>query len=235
MNVWEHFEEMRGRLLFVLVVFVVVAAGCYLISDHILRFLTHPLEIAAQRAYFVSPYDAFLVKLQVTFWSALFLSSPILLTELWLFVAPGLLTHEKMVFWTVLIASILLFSAGVAFSMLFIIPATIRFFLGFSTPELQPLISIEKYLSFVIWMSLGFGLSFQMPIGLVGLVRLGILTPKQLSSVRRYAVIGIFIFSAVITPTPDPVTQCLLALPLWMLFEIALFVASAFGLRRHSR
>jgi len=149
---------------------------------------------------------------------------PLLLTELWLFIAPGLYTNEKSNFTTLLLASITLFVLGVVLAFFVVVPMALRFFLGFSTPELQPIISIQRYMNFVTWMALGFGLAFQGPVFLVGLVRFGIVTLEKITSLRGYMVLGSFIFAALMTP-PDPVSQCLLALPLWLLFEMSLVVA----------
>jgi len=118
----------------------------------------------------------------------------------------------------------LFFLAGVTLSFVAVVPATLRFFLGFSSAELQPLISIDRYLDFVLWMAFGFGCAFQMPVLLIGASRAGILRAETLARMRPYAVVGIFIFAALVTPTPDPLTQCLFAFPLWGLFEGSLLI-----------
>jgi len=224
-SVWDHFEELRNRLLITLSVLIIISIGCYFFSDLILQFITSPLEKLSQKVYYTSPYDAFVIKLQVSFWSAIFLASPLLLTEAWFFIAPGLYKNEKRIFLLILFPIIFLFLAGAALAVLFIIPAALSFFLSFSSSILQPLFSVEKYFNFVVWMALSFGIAFQMPVFLVGLVRLGVLKVEQLKSLRRYVVVIIFIISALITPSPDPFSQCALALPLWLLFEISLLVS----------
>ncbi len=224
---WSHLEELRQRLIFCLVVVAFLSVGCYFFSDSLLLFLLLPLQKISQKAYFFSPYDAFVIKLQLTFWSALFLSVPLIFAEIWLFTAPGLYRKEKTIFLSVLFSSVLLFLIGVCISIFLVIPVTVQFFLSFASPPLTPLISVEKYLSFVVWMALSFGLAFVAPVFLVGLVKLGILNVKQLSRMRRYVVVGIFVFAAVITPSPDPFSQCILAIPLWLLFEASLVIASS--------
>ena len=221
---WNHLEELRKRLIISVVSVFVTSFVCYFFSGRIISFLTAPLAALAQKAYFLSPYDAFLIKLQVSFWGGVFLSAPLLLTETWLFIAPGLYAKERKAFLFLLFSSVALFLLGLSLAFFAVIPVTLRFFLGFSTPELSPLISIEKYLGFVIWMGLAFGLAFETPLFLVGLVKFGILEIEQLQKMRRYIIVGIFIFSAVVTPSPDPLSQCLLAVPLWILFEASLVI-----------
>ncbi len=222
---WDHVDELRNRLLLTIFVLIAASVGCYFFSDTILLVITSPLEKLSQKVYFTSPYDAFVIKLQVSFWSAIFITSPLLLTEFWFFIAPGLYKKERAVFLMILFPVIVLFLTGVALSLFWIVPAALSFFLSFSSPVLQPLLSVEKYFNFVVWMSLSFGIAFQMPVLLVGLVHLGVLKSGQLQSLRKYAIVVIFIFAAVVTPSPDPFSQCALAVPLWILFEISLLVS----------
>lgn len=225
-SMWSHLEELRKRLLISVLVVAVFSVIAYFFSDQILNFILKPLSNLSHKAYFISPYDAFVVKLQVAFWAALFLAAPLLLTQIWLFVAPGLYHREKKLFLLLALSSVVLFVAGLSAAFFIVIPATMEFFLSFGTSTLEPLISIEKYFSFIVWMGLSFSLAFQTPIFLVGLVKLGIVELETLKSVRRSVVVVVFIISAVITPSPDPFSQCLLALPLWLLYEASLLIAS---------
>ena len=222
---WAHLEELRSRLIFCIIAIGVFSVLSYFFSGEIISFLTRPLTALSQKLYFLSPYDAFLIKLQVSFWGGIFLTSPLLILQAWLFVVPGLYVKEKKMFIFALVPSIVLFLFGAAIAFFAVIPVTVRFFLGFSTPDLLPLISVQQYFSLVGWMMLAFGLAFDIPIFLVGLVKFGILQIRQLESLRRYIVIGIFIFSAIVTPSPDPFSQCLLAIPLWVLFELSIVFA----------
>ena len=229
---WDHLEELRERLIFSLIVVVLLSVACYLKSDQILNHLTKPLALLSQKTYFLSPYDAFVVKLQVSFWGAVLLSMPVFLTELWLFVAPGLYQREKAVFLNLIFASVFLFLLGLALAFFAVIPATVRFFLGFSTAELVPMISIGQYLNFAIGMALAFGLAFETPVLLIGFVKFGLLKADQLSAARAYTVVVIFVFAAIVTPSPDPFSQCALAIPLWILFEISLLIARAINWKK---
>src|SRR3989338_6530866 len=130
---WNHLEEFRKRLIFSILAVFLASFVCYFFSDRILSFLIKPLTTLAQKAYFLSPYDAFLIKLQVSFWSGVLVTAPLLLTETWLFVAPGLYAKEKKAFLFLLFASFGLFLLGLAIAFFAVIPVTLRFFLGFST------------------------------------------------------------------------------------------------------
>lgn len=227
---WEHLEELRKRLLFCIAfVFVGSIVIYFSSSETIFSFVARPLTSLSQKIYFLSPYEAFMVKLQVAFWGGFFLSVPLLVAEAWLFIAPGLYSNERKTFLALLAASLLLFAGGASLAFFAVVPATMRFFLGFATAELVPLISVGKYLSFTFWLTLAFGLALEMPLLLVGLVKFRLLEVSGLQSFRPYLIVGIFLFSAVVTPTPDPVTQCLLAIPLWGLFEAAILIAGAFA------
>ncbi|PIQ85772.1 MAG: twin-arginine translocase subunit TatC [Candidatus Omnitrophica bacterium CG11_big_fil_rev_8_21_14_0_20_45_26] len=227
----DHLNELRKRIFLCLSVLIVLAVGCYFISDQIYFFLTQPIRGLSQKLYFLEPYGAFAVKLQITLLSALFFAAPLLLTEIWLFVAPGLYTKEKKAVSLLMAVSIFLFVAGCALAFFAVVPFAIRFFLGFSTPDLQPIISIQQYMEFVAWLSLGFGAAFQAPIFLIGLVWLGVVKTAQINMMRPYVIVGLFVFAALLTP-PDPLTQCLLAIPLWGLFEVSYWITKVIGTRK---
>ena len=231
-TLWLHLAELRKRAIFSLLVLTVLSIVSYFFSNQILEFLIRPISSISQKVYYGSPYGAFLVKLQISFWTGLFLTSPLLLAETLLFIKPGLYQREKKFFSLFLLVSISLFLFGVALAAFAVIPATINFFLGFSTPNLLPLISINQYLGFYVWSVMAFGLAFETPIFLVGLVWFGVIELQTLKSLRRQVIVGIFIFAAVITPSPDPFSQCLLAIPMWLLFEASLII-SGFARRRH--
>ena len=229
---WNHLEELRKRAIFSILVLAVLSVAAYFFSDQILAFLTRPISSVHQKVYYLSPYGAFLIKLQIAFWGGLFVASPLLLAQIWLFIAPGLYTLEKKFFLIFLFFSICLFLFGAWIAAFAVIPTTIGFFLSFSTPDLLPLISVSQYLGFYLWMTLAFGLTFEAPIFLVGLVRFGVVSLHTLKSLRRQMIVAIFIFSAVVTPSPDPFSQCLLAIPLWLLFEINILLAGITKRRR---
>ena len=222
-----HLEELRRRLITILIVFSAAAALCYFFSHPLLDLLTAPLRRYGDvRLYFQKPYEAFLTHLKVAALGGFVLSSPVIFAQAWLFVAPGLYEKEKKVFLPVLFISIFLFLTGVLFAYFVIIPWGLAFLLSFQTESLRPLLGIEPYFSFLNGMILAFGVFFDFPVVLVGLVRLGVVRTQTLARARRSMIVFIFIAAAVLTPSPDPLSQILLAVPMVGLFEISLWVAS---------
>ncbi len=153
------------------------------------------------------------------------LTAPLLIFQAWMFVAPGLYEKEKDTFLPVVSASVLLFFVGVLFSYYFVIPVGLKFLLSFGTETLRPMIDVTAYFSFLTGMLLAFGLLFDFPVVMIGLVSLGVVKTEVLSKARKAIVVIIFIVSAALTPSPDPISQLLLAFPLWGLFEISLMIA----------
>lgn len=228
MDLVPHLEEFRRRLLFCLAVFLGAAGISYFFSHAILDFLTEPLRGSPHPAQliFQKPYEAFLIHIKVAAFSGLFISSPALLFQSWFFAAPGLYEKEKKIFVPLIFISIALFWVGVIFSYTLVVPWTLQFLLGFQTETMKPLLSVGAYFSFLMGMLIAFGVLFDFPVFMVGLVELGVIQSKTLAASRRLAVVLIFIASAVLTPSPDPVSQLFLALPLIALFEISLRVAA---------
>lgn len=225
MDFLPHFEEFRKRFIVCLLVFAAAAAACYLLSHKILNILTWPLyKYTAESLVFQKPYEAFMIHIKSAAFAGLILASPVILTQSWLFVAPALCEKEKKIFLPVITVSILLFLAGILFSYYLVIPWGLKMMLSFQTEELQPMLSAASYFSFLTGMLLAFGVLFDFPVILVGLGELGLIKSSWLAGVRRPMVVIIFIVSAVLTPSPDPISQILLAVPLWLLFEVSLMI-----------
>lgn len=227
MNFIPHLEELRRRFLLCAAVFAVTSVISYFFSREILDFLTQPLSQSPYPAQLVfqKPYEAFLIHIKVAAFAGFLFSSPLLLWQLWLFVAPGLYEKEKMVFVPVVWISIALFWVGILFSYFFVVPWTLQFMLGFQTDTLRPLLTVGSYFSFLIGMLISFGVLFDFPVFMVGAVELGVVTTGALRRSRRIIIVLIFITAAVLTPSPDPLSQLLLALPLLVLFELSLWIA----------
>ena len=223
-----HLEEFRRRFLFCVAVFSVAAILSYFYSHPILDFFTQPLRNSPYPAelIFQKPYDAFLIHLKVAAFSGFLLSSPLWLFQIWSFTAPGLYEKEKKVFLPVIFISIFLFWVGVILSYTLVVPWALQFLLGFQTETLKPLLSVGPYFSFLFGMLIAFGILFDFPVFMVGLVELGVVKTKTLAASRRLIIVIIFVVAAVLTPSPDPLSQLLLALPLWGLFEISLGIAA---------
>lgn len=177
---------------------------------------------------FTALHEAFFTYAKVAFWAAMFLAFPLLATQLWKFVAPGLYRHERRAFLPFLIATPILFFTGGALAYYVVFPAAWRFFLGFEmTPEggglpIQLEAKVDQYLDLVMQLIFAFGLCFEMPVLMTLLARTGLLTAESLREKRRYAIVGAFIFAAVLTP-PDVFSQLSLAIPTILLYEISIW------------
>lgn len=226
MNNLAHFEELRKRLIVSIAAFFLLSAASYFFSSLLLDFFTFPLRAYTHEPLvFQRPYEAFMVHIKISAFSGLLLASPIISAQLWSFVAPGLYEKEKRVFFPVLFVSVGLFLTGVAFAFFLVVPWGLKMMLSFQTENMRPMLAIEPYFSFLTGMLLAFGVLFNFPAVIVGLTELGVVKTAWLAETRKSIVVVIFIASAILTPSPDPLSQLFLALPLWALFEGALILA----------
>jgi sec-independent protein translocase protein TatC len=234
----DHLIELRRRLLWSLAALVVAFGGCLYFARPILGVLVAPLKAAGQVTIInTAVTGGFIVELKVAFFAALMIAFPVIANQLWQFVAPGLYRKEKRALLPFLLATPVLFIAGASMAYFIAIPVALKFLLGFQG-ELagvtqQALPEVNEYLKFVMQFIFGFGLSFLMPVLLMLLEHAGIVTFEQLRGAWRYAVVGAFAISAVLTP-PDVGSQLLLAIPLVALYFLAL-VAIWFTRRRRER
>ena len=228
-----HLTELRSRLvksfLFLLFIFLI----CYFFSEEIYRFLVDPYANAVlsneldRRLIFTALHEAFLTYLKVAFFAAIFISSPVFLTQIWKFIAPGLYKNEKQALLPYLIATPTLFILGGCLVYYLIMPLAIEFFLSFEkvaepgTIPIQLEAKVNEYLSLIMRLIFAFGISFQLPIILSLLARIGVVDSEYLRLRRKYVVVLIFAIAAVLTP-PDPITQIGLALPLLLLYELSI-------------
>ena len=220
-----HLEELRRRMMLAFFVFLSASAVCYFFSHPILDFLTLPLRQQGHTdLFFQKPYEAFLLHVKAAAFSGLLISSPWLIIQGWLFVSPGLYESEKKLFLPLSAASVALFLAGAAFAFYIVVPFGLNFLLSYQTENLRPMLNAGAYFSFLVTMVLGLGIFFDFPVILAGLVMLGVLKTAVLVRSRKIIVVLIVIAAAVLTPSPDPFSQLLLAIPLWLLFEVSLFV-----------
>lgn len=229
-----HLIELRDRLLRVVLVVAVIFGILALFSNDLYSFLAKPLlaympkgsgMIATQVA------SSFFVPIKLALVTAVFVSMPYILYQLWAFVAPALYAHEKRLVLPLLIGSITLFYCGVSFAYFVVSPLMFEFFFT-TTPEgVANMTDISSYLDFVLAIFFAFGLAFEIPIATILMVWMGMITPEGLSDKRPYVVVGIFLIAAFLTP-PDPLSQTLLAVPMWLLFEMGLMFSRAFVRRR---
>ena len=228
MSFFDHLTELRTRIMWSL-----GAAGVGLVialyfTDRVMRYLIdHVLRI---KPVFTTPTEAFWTYMKVAMIAGLFIAMPVVLWNVWAFVAPGLHKHERRYAAPFVIAGSLLFLGGGAFALLLVIPFAVQFLLNFGMEKgAQPMISIAAYVDFITKFTLAFGVVFELPVVITLLSMLGLVTPQFLSKNRKYAVLINFIIAAVLTPTPDIVNQTLMAGPLCILYELGIISARIFG------
>lgn len=227
----DHLIELRTRLVRCLIAFVVAFFICLYFSNEIFGFLVRPLEGAFPpgqgRLIYTKLYEAFFVELKVAMFGGFCLSFPIIANQLWAFVAPGLYAREKRAFLPFLLATPILFISGAALAYFVVMPTAFRWFIGFEGVtggvKVDALPAAGEYLALVMQFILAFGMSFLLPVLLLLLNRAGIFTRAQLASARRYVIVGVVTLAAIVTP-PDPGSQIILAIPLYLLFEGALVI-----------
>ncbi len=228
-----HLKELRSRLIksviFLLCAFVV----CFVFADSIYAFLLDPYVQATKddpvqrRMIFTALHETFLTYLKLAFFASFCLSFPVILIQIWKFIAPGLYKNEKMALLPFLIATPILFVLGGMLVYYLIMPLAVKFFLSFETTgamsgmPIQLEAKVDEYLSLITKLIFAFGLSFQLPVLLTLLGKVGFLTADDLKKRRRYVIVIIFAVAAILTP-PDPITQIGLALPLLLLYEISI-------------
>ena len=229
----EHLTELRSRLVKSIVYLFIFFIVCYFFAENIYSFLLAPYAEAVKddevnrRMIFTALHETFITYLKVAFFAAIFITSPIILTQIWKFVAPGLYKNEKRALVPYLIATPTLFLLGGMLVYYLVMPLMIKFFLSFETSaqinslsiQLEP--KVNEYLSLIMKLIFAFGLSFQLPVLLSLLARVGFIDSEYLQKRRKYVIVIIFAVAAILTP-PDPVTQIGLGIPLLILYELSI-------------
>lgn len=227
----DHLLELRARLLRGVAVLLAVFLLLVPFSSQLYGLLAGPLLANlpdAGRIVAVDPAGGFFVPMRLSFFTAVLISMPWLLYQAWAFVAPGLYRREQRLALPLLASAVALFYAGCAFAFFLVLPSVFHFIAQFTPDVVEMTPDIGKYLDFVLVIFLAFGVSFELPIALIILVLLGWVTPAQLRESRGYAIVGIFVVAAVITP-PDVVSQLMLAVPMVILYEIGIIAAAVLG------
>jgi len=228
-----HLTELRSRLVKSIIYFFIFFVICYLLSENIYSFLVQPYadavkdDVIQRRLIYTALHETFITYLKVAFFSSIFITSPIILTQIWKFIAPGLYKNEKLTLLPYLIITPILFILGAMLVYYLIMPLAIKFFLSFETSTINNSLPIQleakvnEYLSLIMRLIFAFGLSFQLPVLLSLLARVGFVDSMYLKKRRKYVVVIIFAVAAIITP-PDPITQIGLGIPLLILYELSI-------------
>jgi sec-independent protein translocase protein TatC len=223
-----HLVELRDRIIKSMAVVLVLFLVCFYFSGDIMRFLSQPLYQvlpAGSKPIFTDQAGAFFTLTKVAFLTALLLSMPWVLYQAWAFVSPGLYEHEKKFALPLIVSSVLFLVVGIAFAYTFVLPAAYKFFIRMSAQTgAETLQDLQKYWDFTLAIFFGFGLTFEVPVVEMLLVKLGLVSIEQLKQARRYVVVGAFVVAAVLTP-PDVISQFMLAIPLCLLYELGIFLA----------
>jgi len=229
-----HITELRSRLIHSFIFLFVFFIFCYFFAEYLYGFLVEPYAQAVKndsiqrRLIFTALQETFLTYLRVAFFASFFVTSPFILIQIWKFIAPGLYDHEKIAIMPYLVITPILFFLGGALVYYLIMPLAIKFFLSFESSgiitnlPIQLEAKVNEYLSLIMKLIFAFGLSFQLPVVLSLLARIGFVDSKYLKERRKYFIVIIFAAAAILTP-PDPVTQIGLAIPLLILYELSIF------------
>lgn len=223
MSLIEHLEELRRRLMIIVVAVLVAAIAGFVISRPVLDLLRVPLPDQYDTLIILGPADAFAAYLKIAGFLGIAFAMPIILFEVWRFVTPGLTRRERRFIWPVMLAALVLFALGVTIGYI-VIPYALNFLLGFTGNGIEPNLTVEGYIGFVTTMMLAFGLVLEFPIVLIGLARVGVLSHRRLASQRRWAILAIVLFAIVLTPGGDPISPLILSSVMLVLFEGSLLV-----------
>ncbi|HUQ18335.1 MAG TPA: twin-arginine translocase subunit TatC, partial [Gemmatimonadaceae bacterium] len=237
----DHLEELRHRLFWivgsvvvgVVIAFVVLSRGGF----DIVALLARPIEpyLGGRHLVFTHPGTSFKIVLNASLILGILVATPVIAYQLWGFFAPALHSHEKRVIVPVMFGMIFLFLSGVVLAYFIVIPFTLKFFMGFESTALTPMIEATQYFSFVFSMMLAFGVAFQLPIAILLLSALGIVNPQVLSRYRRHAIVITVVVAAFITPDASPTTLFALAVPLYLLYELGVALSYSVTRRRRQR
>jgi sec-independent protein translocase protein TatC len=222
-----HLIELRDRLIRALGAILIVFICVFPWAKELYALLAQPLLASLPKGGQMIATDVvgvFLVPMKVALMVAFLIALPVVLYQVWAFVAPGLYTHEKKLVVPLIFASVLLFFAGMCFAYFLVFPTVFGFMASVAPEGVAWMTDIEKYLSFVLGTFMAFGITFEVPVIVIVLVRMGMVTIAKLKEIRPYVIVGAFVIGAIFTP-PDVISQIMLAVPLWLLYEVGIVMA----------
>lgn len=220
MSLVDHLQEFRKRLIICIIAVVIGSGVCYFYAAELVHFITAP----AGKLYYMSPGEAFFTYLKVSFFAGFLAALPVVLYQVWAFVLPALSIKERLATIILVPSSVLLFFTGLTFSYMLVLPAGMKFFMGFATEDLQPMLSLGQYLSFVISFLLPFGFIFELPLVIIVLAKIGILNSKMLLDKNKHVLVLSFVVGAFISPTPDVLSQTMVAVPILVMYQVSILI-----------
>jgi sec-independent protein translocase protein TatC len=220
----EHLEELRSRIIYCLTSILVTTIAAFFFSETLLNILYLPAKKTLPNLNYTSLLDPFNIRLKVSFGAGIIISSPFILYELWKFISPALKQKEKKIIRLLFSAALGFFVAGVLMAYFWILPFGIPFLLAYATPIMKPLITINEYYSLVSILMVAMGVVFESPLVIIGLYKIGIITAKQLSRNRRFAFLAAVFLACAITPGNEFWTSTFLIIPLYLLYELSIWV-----------
>ncbi len=230
-----HLDELRTRLIRCSIAVLIGTVVAYAFKEKLFDILTRPLIQALPpegKIIYTGLPEAFFTYFKVAFITGLLAAAPVIIYQFWMFVAPGLYKKERLFLAPIILVSLLFFAGGALFGYFFVLPVGYKFFIGFTSDTIQAMPSMKEYLSLTSKMLLAFGFAFELPIVLTGMAALGVITPSFLKKNRKYAIVLAFIIGAVLTPSPDVVSQVMMAVPLMILYELSIIGARIFGRKK---
>jgi sec-independent protein translocase protein TatC len=228
-----HLIELRDRILRALIAFAVVFVCLFPFAQDLYTLVAGPMLAALPKGkemLATGVASPFFIPVKVTMMCAFVVALPYILYQLWAFVAPGLYAHEKKLIAPLVVSSTALFLCGMAFAYFLVLPTVFRFLASFTPEGVSFAPDISQYLDFVLTLLIAFGLAFEVPVVVVVLVRMGVVSVEKLKEIRPYVIVGAFVIGAIFTP-PDVISQLMLAIPMWLLYELGIIVAGMLGRR----
>ncbi|PKK84521.1 MAG: twin-arginine translocase subunit TatC [candidate division Zixibacteria bacterium HGW-Zixibacteria-1] len=229
----DHVEELRWRIIKSILAVAVVAGVSFVFAEHIFKFIVFPLGDI--KLHFTEITGSFYAYLKISFYTGIIGAAPVILYQIWRFVAPGLYSKEKSAVIPFVFFASILFLGGAAFCFYVVLPYAIKFLVGYGQDVMTPIITVNSYVSFAGMMLLAFGLTFELPVIGYFLGKIGIISARTLRKGRPYALVLILVAAAILTPTPDVFSQLLLAGPMYFLYEITIILVRYTGLRKDEK
>lgn len=224
MSLIDHLQELRQRIIKAVIAIGIGFTISYFYAEQLINFVTAP----AGKLYYMSPAEGFFSYLKISFVFGALGALPIILYQIWAFLVPALTTNEHIALVILVPSSVILFFTGLLFSYFLVLPAALKFFIGFTTENLQPLLSLGQYLSFILSFLLPFGLIFELPLFIVVLAKVGLISSVFLIRKRKMMIVISFVIGAIVSPTPDVFSQTMIAIPLLLLYEASILVLKHF-------